>query len=206
MPALKVRFSRGTNVYITATTPNLAANGFRVVNNTNEDRMFVCIGGVSHDEMNREAVDVANTHSIENMPPGVHLHRIPLSNLITCEEYHKLKGKKFVEDKEPIDLGSIVVLTNQGERLIYAKVLNVEKTKYGDQYEIMTSGSNMSHVVRRNDIMIPKEAYNVRDTTLKKTILEYSEGSNVQIIGSFLYIGGDDILIHEKFATNKKII
>lgn len=206
MPAIKEKFSRGVNVYIIEATADMQRHNFHPVNEENEGNIYTCMGGVTYDGIGNKAIDVANVGSLEQMPPGVHVHRVKLSSVIPCEEYHTLKGIEFKETKDPIDIGSIIILANQGERLVYAKVLNVESTKYGDQYEIMPSGGNASHKVRRNDISMPSEAYNTRDVLLKKKVLDYSKGSDAQIIGNFLYIGGDDILVHEKYATNKKII
>jgi hypothetical protein len=206
MPTVPNKFRRGVNVYLKSASDSAQRNGFRVVTEGNETIYYTCISSITYDGMNRKAIDVVASPTMEDLPPGCGYARIPLANLITIEDYQKGKLKGFKEELDPIDTGSIIVLNNLGERLIYGKVMNREKTKYGDQYEIITNGNNQAHVVNRSDISLPKEVYNVRDVLLKQPILDYDVGADAQIIGSFLYLGGDDILIHEKYAKNKKII
>lgn len=208
MPKRTEKYFKGAPVYLTIVSEAMHTRGWRTIEEAGEEVHYSIFSqGIIYNEEGRPSLDIVNQASLDEMPGRALFNRIEIKNLILVSEYKELKKNSFKEPNDPIDVGTLVTInTSEGGRLIYAKIMNVEKSLFGDQYEIITTGNNLAHTVRRGDISLPTEIYNARSITIRQQLMEYSEGTEAQIIGSFLYIGGDDILVHEKFATNKKLI
>ena len=201
------KYNKGTHIYLTSVPQNMHNEGWRTIEEAGEEVYYsVYSHGITYNDDGRVCLDIVNQRDINDMPVNAKFGRVEVKAVLLASEYENLKAKGYKEP-EPIDAGTLVTINNSsGGRIIYAKIMSVERSMFGDQYDVITTGSNVAHTLRRGDISLPKEVYNVRDVALRQPLMEYKEGTEAQIIGGFLYIGVDDILVHEKFATNKKLI
>lgn len=208
MPKRGEKYFRGAHVYLTTVSDAMHDAGWRTIEEAGEEVYYsIFSDGTTINEEGRPSLDIVNHPNADDIPNQAQYRRIEIKELILVSEYELLKKNSFKEPGEPIEVGTLVTLnTESGNRVIYAKIMNVEKSLFGDQYEIVTTSNNLAHTVRRGDIALPTEVYNVRNVTIRQQLMEYNEGTEAQVIGGFLYIGDDDILVHEKFAINRKLI
>ena len=209
MPVASTKYKKGSNVYLTNVSDEAYRRGFRTIDQGGEESYYsVFSNGIVYDGHRQTALDLVNVKDIEVTEHDSAFIRAAIRDVLLVSEFEELKKNNFKDDLEPIGEGVIITINalSAKDRIVYAKIMNVKKSPFGDQYEVVTTGSNTCHTLRRSDIDMPTKVFNTRRVIIQQEIAEYKKGDEAQIIDDFLYIGGDDILIHEKFAKNKKII
>ena len=117
------------------------------------------------------------------------------------------KEKKKELNLEPIEEGTLVKIMNGMTRpSMIGKVIKIIQEENMEYYLVITPNSRRARKYRRKELALAKDFNPIVDTTLLKAVLKYKKGTNVQIFGNYLYIGGDDIMMHADIARNKEII
>jgi len=179
-----------------ARTKNNIANGMSVVSGETDEFWYVR-------KISRETSFVVLGDS-ERPNKKERLFTCRRSDILSAEEYENFLATH--KKMNPIEIGSIVTIVDSSP-MLYGKVVDITNEDGYEQYIVLLSGyDNSTKKYVREHISEPSNNFSIRGTALKKNILSYEEGDHGQIIGEYLYLGGDDVIIKTAIATKNEII